>query len=120
MVNDGVNDSNTVTALMTVAAVNDAPALVVANATYTENNPALALSPLASVTDPDSTDLNFAVVRIADGSFAGDGDILSVGGVTSGTVTASRSPGIPASHALTFSRREHGRALPGAAADRRV
>src|SRR5262245_52348982 len=101
-VNDGANDSNAATALLTVVAVNDAPALVVADASYTENDPPLALSPLASVTDVDSTDLNFAVVRITDGSFTGDGDILSVGGLTSGTVNGITFAWDPTLHALTF------------------
>src|SRR5262245_57706580 len=103
VVNDGANDSNVADAVIGVAAVNDAPALVVANATHTENNPPLALSPLASVTDPDDTELNFAVVRIADGSFPGDGDTLSVGGLTSGTVNDITFAWDPALHALTFS-----------------
>ncbi|MBR0739664.1 VCBS domain-containing protein [Bradyrhizobium liaoningense] len=102
VVNDGANDSNAATALLTVAAVNDAPVLVITNATYTENDPSIALSPLASVTDLDSTDLNFAAVHVADGSFAGDGDILSVGGLTSGTVNGITFAWVSALHALTF------------------
>ena len=52
VINDGTSDSPAAISLVTVVAVSLAPALVVADATYTENDPALALSPLASVTDP--------------------------------------------------------------------
>jgi hypothetical protein len=87
VVNDGANNSEAATSLITVAAVNDAPALTVEpNATYQENAAALTLSPALSVTDPDNTDLTLATVEIAGGSFTGDGDVLSVGGSTSGTV----------------------------------
>src|SRR5262249_41162814 len=103
VVNDGANDSNVADAVIGVAAVNDAPALVVANAAYQENDPPLALSPSASVTDPDDTELNFATVVISDGSFPGDGDTLSVGGATSGTVNGITFAWVPALHALTFS-----------------
>ena len=101
VVNDGANNSQAATALLTVVAVNDAPALVVADATYQENAAPVLLSPSASLTDADDTELNFAVVQITAGSFPGDGDILTVGGDTSGT------DGItflwdPAQHALVF------------------
>jgi hypothetical protein len=103
VINDGANDSPAAISLITVVAVNDAPALVVADATYTENDPALALSPLASVTDPDDTDLHFAAVHITAGSFPGDGDTLTVNGATSGTtVTGITFAWDPALHALTF------------------
>ena len=102
VVNDGANNSQAVTALLTVVAVNDAPALVVADATYQENAAPVLLSPSASLTDVDDTELNFAAVRIAAGSFPGDGDTLTVGGATSGTVTGITFTWNPTLHALVF------------------
>ena len=69
MVNDGANNSQAATALLTVVAVNDAPALVITDATYQENAVPVLLSPLASLTDADDTDLNSAVVMITAGRF---------------------------------------------------
>ena len=69
VVNDGANDSNVAAAVIGVAAVNDAPTLVVADATYQENATPVLLSPAASVADLDDTDLNFAAVQITAGSF---------------------------------------------------
>ena len=85
VVNDGANNSQAATALLTVVAVNDAPALIVADANYQENAAPVLLSPSASLTDADDTELNFAAVQITAGSFPGDGDILTIGGATSGT-----------------------------------
>ena len=100
MVNDGANNSQAATALLTVVAVNDAPALVVADASYQENADPVLLSPSASLTDADDTELNFAAVQITAGSFPGDGDILTVGGDTSGTgITFIWDP---SQHALVF------------------
>ena len=100
VVNDGANNSEAATALLTVVAVNDAPALVVADASYQENADPVLLSPLASLTDADDTELNFAAVQITAGSFPGDGDILTVGGDTSGTgITFTWDP---SQHALVF------------------
>ncbi|HEY9378307.1 MAG TPA: hypothetical protein VIQ02_14580, partial [Jiangellaceae bacterium] len=100
VVNDGVNDSQPATSLVTVVAANDAPALVVADATYQENAAPVLLSPSASLTDADDTELNFAAVQITDGSFPGDGDTLTVGGDPSGTgITFTWNPTL---HALVF------------------
>lgn len=86
VVNDGANDSQAATALITVEAVNDAPSLTVAeSATYTENSPPLVLSPAVTLTDSDDTDLSLASVRIVGGTFV-SGDMLTIGGATSGTV----------------------------------
>ncbi len=85
VVNDGINNSQPATSFVTVVAANDAPALVVADATYQEDAAPVLLSPSASLTDADDTELTFAAVQIAAGSFPGDGDTLTVGGVTSGT-----------------------------------
>ena len=101
VVNDGIHDSQPATSLVTVVAANDAPVLVVADATYQEDVPVL-LSPSASLTDVDDTELNSAAVQIAAGSFPGDGDTLTVGGATSGTVTGITFLWDPTLHALVF------------------
>ena len=93
VVNDGANNSQAATALLTVVAINDTPALVVADASYQENADPVLLSPAAILTDADDTELNFAAVQITGGSFPGDGDILTVGGDPA--ARASRSPGTP-------------------------
>ncbi len=102
VVNDGANNSQAVTALLTVVAVNDAPALVVADATYQENAAPVLLSPSASLTDADDTELNFAAVRITAGSFAGDGDTLTANGATSGVVNGITFTWNPTLHALVL------------------
>ena len=103
VVNDGANNSQAATALLTVVAVNDAPALVVADASYQENASRVFLSPSADLTDADDPDLNSAVVTITDGSFTDDGDILSVDGVTSGTTPDGITFNwMPTQHALVF------------------
>ena len=102
VVNDGINDSQPATSLVTVVAANDAPALVVADATYQEDAAPVLLSPSASLTDADDTELNFAAVQITAGSFPGDGDTLTVGGATSGTVTGITFLWDPTLHALVF------------------
>ena len=101
VVNDGIHNSQPATSFVTVVAANDAPALVVADATYQEGIPVL-LSPSASLTDVDDTELNSAAVQIAAGSFPGDGDTLTVGGATSGTVTGITFLWDPTLHALVF------------------
>ncbi len=102
VVNDGVNDSQAAISLVTVVAANDAPALVVADATYQENAAPVLLSPSASLTDADDTELNFAAVQITAGSFPGDGDTLTVNGATSGTVTGITFTWNPTLHALVL------------------
>ena len=102
VVNDGANDSQPATSLVTVVAANDAPALVVADANYQENAAPVLLSPSASLTDADDTELNFAAVQITAGSFPGDGDTLTIGGATSGTVTGITFPWNPTLHALVL------------------
>jgi len=102
IVNDGANNSNVAAAVIGVAAVNDAPALAVADATYQENAAPVFLSPAASVTDLDDTELNFAAVRITGGSFPGDGDILTVNGATSGTDNGITFTWHPTLHALVL------------------
>src|SRR6266511_1138748 len=103
VVNDGANDSNPAGAIISVTATNDAPVITVApSAAYVENAAAVVLAPLATLSDVDDTELNGAVVGITDGSFPGDGDILSVGGVTSNTVNGITFVWMPAQHALVF------------------
>jgi FG-GAP-like repeat len=103
VVNDGENDSNVAAALIGVAAVNDPPVITVdASATYVENAAAVVLSPLAIVADADDTELTFAAVSITDGSFPGDGDVLTVNGATSGTIGGVTFLWEPALHTLVF------------------
>ena len=89
--------------LISVVAVNDAPAIHVDTpATYVENAAAIALSPLATLTDVDDAELNEAVVRITGGTIPGDGDTLTVGGLTSGTINGITFLWDAAEHALVF------------------
>ena len=120
VVNDGVNNSQAATALLTVVAVNDAPALVVADATYQEDAVPVLLSPSASLTDVDDTELDFAAVQITAGSFPGDGDTLTVDGATSGTRDWHHVPLGPHTACVGPHRCEFGRELSGAAADRPI
>ena len=100
VVNDGINNSQPATSHITVVAANDAPALVVADATYQEGAAPVLLSPSAGLTDADDTELTSAAVEIAAGSFPGDGDILTVGGDPTGTgITFLWDPTL---HALVF------------------
>ena len=94
--------TDTDTIAITVNPVNDAPALVVADATYQENAAPVLLSPALNLTDADDTELNFAAVQITAGSFPGDGDTLTVNGVTSGTVNGITFTWNPTLHALVF------------------
>jgi VCBS repeat-containing protein len=87
VVSDGVNESQAAISRVAVVAVNDAPALVVADASYQENAAPVLLSPSASLTDADDSELDLAAVQITAGSFPGNGDVLTIGGATSGTVT---------------------------------
>ena len=101
VVNDGIHNSQPATSHITVVAANDAPALVVADATYQEGAAPVLLSPSASLTDADDTELTSAAVQITAGSFPGDGDILTVGGDHQRHVLASRSSGTP--HCMRWS-----------------
>ena len=78
-VSDGVNDSNTVTRLVSVVPVNDAPSLSgisIVNALYTENNAPLPISSSLVVADIDNTVLTGAVVQITSNHIASE-DVLS-------------------------------------------
>src|SRR5262249_59990688 len=75
----------------TVDIPNDVPptlTTVATSASFTENGAAVTLSGNLSISDPDSTKLTSATVKITGGTFAGDGDVLSFN--TNGTsITAS-------------------------------
>jgi hypothetical protein len=87
VVNDGSGASNLsapATTTVSVTAVNDAPTLAgTTNASFTENGAATTLSANVTVSDPDSQTLASATVKIAAGTFTGDGDLLTA--VTAGT-----------------------------------
>ena len=107
VVNDGINDGDAATALITVVAVNDAPLISVDTlATYVENVASVVLSPSAILGDPDDAEFTFAAVQITDGSFSGDGDELSIGGLTSGTLGNITFEWDPVSHALVMTGAE--------------
>src|SRR5262249_31924654 len=84
---------STVTTTVTITAVNDAPTLssVAASASFTEKGPAVTLSGSAAVADPDNQKLANATVKIAGGTFAGDGDVLAAN-VAGTAITASYNP----------------------------
>ncbi|HEY2134635.1 MAG TPA: DUF4347 domain-containing protein [Xanthobacteraceae bacterium] len=86
---DGLVSSAAQTATVSVVGVNDPPTLTgTATAAFTEKAAAVALSPGATVFDPDSLDLGSATVAIVGGSFSADGDVLAAN--TAGTsITAS-------------------------------
>src|SRR5262249_27543733 len=64
-VNDGAGNSNSVTSIINVTLVNDAPILSGGSAlTYTENQAATAINPLIVVNDVDNTTLPSATVAI--------------------------------------------------------
>ena len=102
VVNDGINNSQPATSLVTVVAVNDARPRSSLRTPTTRRMPPVLLSPSASLTDADDTELNFAAVQITAGSFPGDGDTLTVGGATSGTVTGITFLWDPTLHALVL------------------
>ena len=103
LVNDGVNTSNVAAALINVLAENDAPDILLdTSAAYVENAAVTPLAPLATLTDVDDAEFSEAVIRITDGTIPGDGDILSVDGLTSGTTNGITFLWDAAEHALVF------------------
>ena len=105
-VDDGgatANLSNTATSSINVTPVNDAPVVVAGNTvTYTENSPAIALSPGLTANDVDSANLTAATVQITGNYFNGQ-DVLSfvnAGGITgvfsvaTGTMTLTGSASV--------------------------
>ena len=93
LVNDGSasnNLSSVATTTLAITAVDDAPTLAgtAASVGFTENGNTVVLSASLTASDPDNLTLAGATVRIAGGSFAGDGDVLAAN--TAGTaITAS-------------------------------
>jgi lipopolysaccharide export system protein LptA len=84
------NVTTSVTTTVSITAVNDPPTLagVAATAAFIENGAAVTLAGAASVSDPDNANLASATVKIAGGSFAGDGDVLAAN-VSGTSITAS-------------------------------
>ncbi|MBN1416062.1 MAG: T9SS type A sorting domain-containing protein [Bacteroidales bacterium] len=79
LVNDGDDDSNTLPFTITIMAVNDAPILDNLEGSvlsYTEDNPAVDISDLITITDADDTNIESAVVRISSNYQYGQ-DILA-------------------------------------------
>jgi hypothetical protein len=112
---------DTDTIAITVNAVNDAPALLVAaSASFVENALPVLLSPALDITDADSSQLSFAAVEISDGSFAGDGDTPDGRGRDQRQRQRHYVLLVPDAAFAGLQRRELGRELSGAAADRRI
>jgi lipopolysaccharide export system protein LptA len=101
--NDGsgsFNLSTVVTTTLSVTAVNDPPTLTATAGTvaFTERQ-TVTLSPSVTVSDPDNLGLQSATVKVAGGTFTGDGDVLAA--TTTGTaITASYNS---ATETLVFS-----------------
>ena len=92
VVNDGTDNSNTVSRTVNVVAVNDAPVISSTNTaalSYTQSATALLLDDLINITDVDNTDLTGATVTI--NSFA-TGDILNF--TDQNGITGSFSEGV--------------------------
>ena len=94
IVNDGGTSSNSITSTVSVTAVNDAPVLANASAvSYVENDPALLINSLITVSDADNATLASASVAITN--FVAGQDVLSFAndGVTMGNIAASFNGG---------------------------
>jgi lipopolysaccharide export system protein LptA len=81
-------DSAPATTTVNITAINDAPTLSVAPSLSFLEGTTVQLSPTASVSDPDNLNLANATVKIAGGTFAGDGDQLAAN-VAGTHITAS-------------------------------
>ncbi|MCF6811205.1 DUF4347 domain-containing protein, partial [Thiotrichales bacterium 19S9-12] len=78
-VNDGDDNSNTITATINIVPVNDAPVLAfagTATTTYTENSAAITINDGFSITDPDDLNIESATVTIASGTYINGEDSL--------------------------------------------
>ncbi|MBX2823552.1 MAG: choice-of-anchor C family protein, partial [Gammaproteobacteria bacterium] len=76
-VNDGDADSNVGTAVFNTSPINDAPSLTVSSGAatdFTENAGATTIATTVTITDPDDTMIDGAIVQIQDGFQ--DGDVL--------------------------------------------
>jgi hypothetical protein len=78
-VDDGHGAAGSAVATVNITAVNDAPTLanVASAASFRAHGSAVTLSSGINVADPDNTMLAGATVKIAAGTFAGDGDVLT-------------------------------------------
>src|SRR5262249_2058463 len=95
--------TDTDTIPITANAVHDLPALIGhAHAGSPETAAPVLLSPSVDLPDPDDTNLEFASVQITDGSFSGDGDVLTANGLTNGTVNGIAFAWDATLHALVF------------------
>ena len=76
--NDGTSDSAITTVTIIVDAVNDAPIVTttVANLTYAEEDPAIAIDSGLTISDQDSATLSLATVRITN-NFSANDDLLA-------------------------------------------
>ncbi len=110
VVNDGINNTATRTAFISVQRINDAPVLDLDNndsasagtayqATYTENDVATAMADVdLNIADPDDTQLESAVIVLTN---AMAGDLLEVGTLPAGIV-ASINTAIPGEVTVTL------------------
>jgi hypothetical protein len=90
-VNDGASDSAPATVSITVNPVNDAPVVNTSagSASYTENDPAVAIDSALTVADVDNATLTGATVSISSGFTAGD----ELGFVNTPQITGSYNSG---------------------------
>lgn len=89
-VNDGRDNSNTITSTVNVASVNDVPMFGGGNTlTYTFNDPAKAIHPTITLSDADHPALSSATVKIAN--FVAGQDVLSftANSATMGNIVAT-------------------------------
>jgi Domain of unknown function (DUF4347)/FG-GAP-like repeat len=90
--NDGSASNATSSTVSTVSVtfINDAPTLSGVTPTVTGTpTQTVSLSPSVTISDPDDVLLKAATVSISGGTFAGDGDVLTAEGTTSGTIVQS-------------------------------
>src|SRR5262249_56320493 len=90
VINDGASTNTPInTTTVTLTAVNDPPAVTnqAAHVPFTVSS-TVTLSPSISVSDPDNQTLASATVSITGGTFAGDGDVLSINGSQTGSLGA--------------------------------
>ena len=86
---DGTADSNVQTRQITVTPVNDAPVLAAiegTSLTYTENDPATAVTATLTASDVDNTNLTGATIQIT-GNYQNGQDVLSF--TNTGTITGN-------------------------------
>jgi hypothetical protein len=97
---DGTATTSTTTTL-DIVDVNDAPqATVAATASYTENAAPVVLSPASTAIDVDNITLISGEIRIVAG--AQDGDLLTIGGLLSGTFLGIEFSYNPLLYSMTF------------------